>query len=198
MPALKPTDFEGVITWLGVVQTALAVLPSQAEAEVFASFAGVAGEVHGGLTRASCSRVTGQYKRGTEIRNVRQFSVLSAEELALIAADMGLAVLDPSLLGASMVISGIPDFTHLPPSSRLQAESGATLVVDMENRPCTLPAKEIEAVHPGFGKKFKPAAQDRRGVTAWVEREGILRVGARLRLHVPDQRAWDYLAQARG
>ena len=53
MPALKPTDFEGVITWLGVVQTTLGVLPSQAEAEVFASFAGVAGEVHGGVTRAS-------------------------------------------------------------------------------------------------------------------------------------------------
>ena len=198
MPALKPTDFEGVITWLGVVQTALAVLPSQAEAEVFASFAGVAGEVHGGVTRASCSRVTGQYKRGTEIRNVRQFSVLSAEELALIAADMGLAVLDPSLLGASMVISGIPDFTHLPPSSRLQAESGATLVVDMENRPCLLPAREIEAVHAGFGARFKPAAKDRRGVTAWVEREGVLRVGAKVRLHVPDQRGWDYLTQARG
>ena len=198
MPALKPTDFEGVITWLGVVQTTLGVLPSQAEAEVFASFAGVAGEVHGGLTRASCSRVTGQYKRGTEIRNVRQFSVLSAEELALIAADMALAVLDPSLLGASMVISGIPDFTHLPPSSRLQAETGATLVVDMENRPCLLPSKEIEAVHPSFGRAFKPAAKDRRGVTAWVEREGVFRIGAKVRLHVPDQRAWDYLVQARG
>ena len=198
MPALIPTKFEGVITWLGVVQTALGVLPSQSEAEVFASFAGVSGEVHGGLTRASCSRVLGQYKRGTEIRNVRQFSVLSAEELALIAQSMGLAVLDPSLLGASLVISGIPDLTHLPPSSRLQADSGATLVVDMENRPCTLPAKEIEAVHPGFGGKFKPAAKGLRGVTAWVEREGLLRVGAKVRLHVPDQRAWDYLAEARG
>ena len=198
MPALIPTKFEGVITWLGVVQTALGVLPSQPEAEVFASFAGVSGEVHGGLTRASCSRVLGQYKRGTEIRNVRQFSVLSAEEMALIAQSMGLAVLDPSLLGASLVISGIPDLTHLPPSSRLQADSGATLVVDMENRPCTLPAKEIEAVHPGFGGKFKPAAKGLRGVTAWVEREGLLRVGAKVRLHVPDQRAWDYLAEARG
>ena len=198
MPALIPTKFEGVITWLGVVQTALGVLPSQPEAEVFASFAGVSGEVHGGLTRASCSRVLGQYKRGTEIRNVRQFSVLSAEELALIAQSMGLAVLDPSLLGASLVISGIPDLTHLPPSSRLQADSGATLVVDMENRPCTLPAKEIEAVHTGFGAKFKPAAKGLRGVTAWVEREGLLRVGAKVRLHVPDQRAWDYLAEARG
>ena len=198
MPALKPTDFEGVITWLGVVRADLGVLPSQPEAEVFAGFAGVMGEVHGGLTRASCSRVLGQYKRGTEIRNVRQFSVLSAEELAQIATGMGLDELDPSLMGASLVISGIPDFTHLPPSSRLQFEGGATLVVDMENRPCTLPAKEIEAVLPGFGKKFKPAANDLRGVTAWVEREGILRIGAKVRLHVPDQRAWDYLAQARG
>jgi hypothetical protein len=197
MPALIPTEFEGVITWLGVVQT-VGVLPSKAEAEVFASFAGVAGEVHGGLTRASCSRVTGQYPRGTDIRNVRQFSVLSAEELALIAKEMGLDALDPSLLGASLVISGIPDFTHLPPSSRLQADSGATLVVDMENRPCLFPAKEIEAVHPGFGKRFKPAATDRRGVTAWVEREGVLRLSAKVRLHVPDQRAWDYLAEARG
>lgn len=198
MPALIPTEFEGVIIWIGVVQAALGVLPSQAETEVFASFAGVAGEVHGGLVRASCSRVLGQYPRGTEIRNVRQFSVLSAEELALIAEEMGLAALDPSLLGASLVISGIPDFTHLPPSSRLQFDGGATLVVDMENRPCTLPAKEIEAVHAGFGKKFKPAAKDRRGVTAWVEREGVLRLGATVRLHVPDQRAWDYLPQARG
>ena len=198
MPALIPTSFEGVIAWLGVVQAALGVLPSQPETEVFASFAGVVGEVHGGVTRASCSRVTGQYPRGTEIRNVRQFSVLSAEELALIAQAMGLAVLDPSLLGASLVISGIPDFTHLPPSSRLQFEGGATLVVDMENRPCQLPAKEIEAVHQGFGRAFRSAASDRRGVTAWVEREGVLRVGAKVRLHVPDQRAWDYLAQARG
>lgn len=69
------------------------------EVEAFAGFAGVEGEVHAGLKRPSCSRVTGQYPRGTEIRNVRQFSVLSAEELAMIARDMGLAQLDPSLLG---------------------------------------------------------------------------------------------------
>lgn len=198
MPALIPTNFEGTITWLGRVRPALAQLASTPDTEVFASFAGVEGELHAGLTRPACSRVTGQYPRDTEIRNVRQFSVLSAEELALIAKEMGLAQLDPGLLGASLVISGIPDFTHLPPSSRLQAASGATLVVDMENRPCTLPAKGIDAVHPGFGKKFKRAAGDRRGVTAWVEREGLLRVGAKVRLHVPDQRAWDYLADARG
>ncbi len=198
MPALIPTSFEGTITWLGRVIAAPAMVASQPESEIFASFAGAKGEVHGGLTRSACSRVSDQYPRGTEIRNVRQFSVLSAEELAMIAAQMGIEALDPGLLGASLVISGIPDFTHLPPSSRLQADSGATLVVDMENRPCTVPAKGIEVVYPGHGAKFKPAAKDRRGVTAWVEREGTLRVGSKIRLHVPDQRAWDYLAQARG
>lgn len=197
MPALLPTDFVGTITWLGRVRAKPAMLASVPEVEVFAGFAGVAGEVHAGLTRASCCRVTEQYPRGTVIRNVRQFSVISSEELALIAKDMGLERLEPSLLGANMVISGIPDFTHLPPSSRLQAESGASLVVDMENRPCAFPGKGIEAAYPGFGAKFKPCAKDRRGVTAWVEREGVLRLGARVRLHVPDQRAWDHLAQVR-
>ena len=153
-----------------------------------AELAGLVGDRHYGHTFASNGRYP--YPRGTEIRNTRQFSILSQEELDLIAADMGLAALDPALIGASMIIEGIPDFSHLPPSSRLQGESGATLVVDMQNRPCTLPAREIEARHPGFGKHFKPSAALRRGITAWVEREGRLCVGDRVRLHIPDQRAW--------
>ena len=110
----------------------------------------------------------------------------------MIAQAMGLAELDPALLGATMVIAGIPDFTLVPPSSRLQAEGGATLVVDMENRPCTLPARPIENRHAGFGKSFKPSAVGRRGVTAWVEAEGVLLVGAKIRLFVPDQPRWPH------
>ena len=70
-------------------------------------------------------------------------------------------------------------------------------MVDMNNRPCTLPAKPIEARHPGLGKKFKPAAQGRRGITAWVEREGTFTLGETIRLHVPDQRVWAHLEDAR-
>lgn len=190
MPALMPTDHFGTITWLGLVSDREAALASQPVDDLTASFAGPVGEAHGGLTRPSCSRVLDQYPRGTEIRNVRQFSVLSAEELALIAAEIGLATLDPALLGVTMVITGIPDLSHLPPSSRLQGDDGATLVVDMQNRPCSLPARGIESLHPGAGKLFKPAAALRRGVTAWVEREGRFRLGERVRLHVPDQRPW--------
>ena len=197
MSALKPTQFIGKITWLGVVADRDAALESASLPSLRASFAGPEGEAHGGLTRPSCSRVLGQYPRNTEIRNTRQFSILSAEDLAAIAAEMGLDALDPALVGATMVIEGIPDFSHLPPSSRLQGENGATLVVDMNNRPCTLPARPIEARHAGFGKAFKPAAKDRRGITAWVEREGSFTLGEAVRLHVPDQRAWAHLAEAR-
>lgn len=197
MSALKPTHFIGKIIWLGHVPDREAALESAARQSLRASFAGPEGEAHGGLTRPSCSRVLGQYPRNTEIRNTRQFSVLSAEDLAAIAAEMGLAALDPSLVGATMVIEGIPDFSHLPPSSRLQGENGATLVVDMNNRPCTLPARPIETRHPGFGKRFKPAANARRGITAWVEREGTFSLGEAIRLHVPDQPVWTHLDAAR-
>lgn len=197
MSALKPTQFTGRITWLGRVADRDAALESESLATLRASFAGPEGEAHGGLTRASCSRVLGQYPRDTEIRNTRQFTILSAEELAETAAAMGLAALDPALVGATMVIEGIPDLSHLPPSSRLQGENGATLVVDMNNRPCTLPARPIENRHAGFGKLYKPSAQHRRGVTAWVEREGSFTLGETIRLHIPDQRVWAHLDAAR-
>ncbi|SLN41168.1 Putative metal-sulfur cluster biosynthesis proteins YuaD [Roseovarius litorisediminis] len=194
MPALLPTEFVAKIVWLGRVADRETSLRSEPLQEVQATFAGVAGEEHAGLTRPSCSRVTSQYPRYTEIRNVRQFSVVSAEELAAIAAKIGVAEFDPAWIGASIVIEGIPDFTHVPPSSRLQTQDGTTLVVDMENRPCVLPAPVINEDAPGHGKAFKSAAKGRRGVTAWVEREGPLRVGDTLRLHVPDQRIWQHLS----
>ncbi len=190
MPALKPTDIIGEVIWVGCVRDRDASLRSEPVTEATLTYAGVPGEVHGGLTRPSCSRVTSQHPRGTEIRNVRQLSVISTEELADIAVACGLDDLDPTYAGASLVIKGIPDFTHLPPSSRLQFPDGATLVVDMKNRPCHLPAKPINADHPGAGDKFKAAAKDKRGVTAWVEREGQMRIGDPVRLHVPDQRPW--------
>lgn len=191
MPALLPTEYSCEIVYLGFVKSRAAALASAPLAEAFASYAGFEGEDHGGLTRASCVRVKDQYPQGTEIRNVRQFSIISAEETAAAAAEIGLDEVKPEWLGASIMVKGLPDFTHVPPSSRLQATSGATLVIDMENRPCMYPGKEeVEPHHPGKGKLLKTALKDRRGVTAWVEREGLLKVGDTLTLHVPDQRAW--------
>lgn len=190
MPALLPTDHVATITWLGRVPGRAAGLASVPLDVLAASFAGIEGEAHSGLTRPACVRVSAQYPAGTEIRNVRQLSILSAEEIATVAAKMGVESLDPAWLGASMVLEGISDFSHVPPSSRLQTETGATLVVDMENRPCIYPGRVIEAALPGTGAAFKAAAKGLRGVTAWVEREGMFRIGDRVRLHIPDQPAW--------
>ena len=191
MPALVPTSFTGKITYLGrVPHRDNPELVTDTLTEMALTYAGLSGEVHSGLTRPSCVRVRSQYAEGTEIRNVRQLSIVSTEELDQIAAEIGLETLDPGWLGASVAISGLPDFTHLPPSSRLQSQDGVTLTIDMQNQPCHFPGKTIEKDKPGHGKGFKAAAEGRRGVTAWVEREGTLRIGDTLTLHVPDQRAW--------
>jgi hypothetical protein len=196
MPALIPTSLTARVVWLGYqpVPVEKLVITSVPLSEMSLSFAGFDGEVHAGLTRPSCSRVLKQHPRDTEIRNVRQLCVVSAEEMAEVAATMGLEAMDRENLwawvGASLVLEGIPDLTHLPPSSRLQGPDGVTLVVDMENLPCQEPAVTIEKALPGQGKGFKPAAEGKRGVTAWVEREGVLRLGDVVTLHVPAQRAW--------
>ncbi len=191
MPALKPTQITGRIVWLGRVPdrdtSEITTLP---RIEMPLTFAGPPDEIHAGLTRPSCSRVKSQYPKGTEIRNTRQLSIVSADELSDIAETLDLDGIEPAWVGASIVVEGIPDFSHIPPSSRLQAPSGATVTIDMQNRPCLYPAMTIEAARPGHGKAFKAAAKGLRGVTAWVEREGTLKLGDVLTLHVPDQRAW--------
>lgn len=190
MPALIPTDYRAEITWLGQVPEQGSDLSAKAVSQLDLEFGGPVGERHSGVTRPSCSRVLGLWPRGTTIANVRQLSVVSAEQLERIAAVMGIEEIDPAWLGATMVVRGIPDFTYLPPSSRLQAENGMTLVVDMENRPCVLPGRVIETHFPGKGAAFKPAAKGMRGVTAWVEHTGSVKIGDQLRLFVPSQPAW--------
>ena len=158
---------------------------------VAASYEGLEGESHSGLVRASCVRVRHQYPQGTEIRNTRQISIVSVEELALIAATMGIDGLQPEWLGANLLVSGIPNFSQIPPSTRMIFDGGASLVVDLENSPCKYPGEIIERHHPGFGNRFARAAVGKRGVTAWVEREGQISCDDSIRLYIPPQRIYE-------
>ena len=88
MPALMPTSFVGKLVWLGSVKDQEKDLRSEQRENAQLAFSGMDGEFHGGLTRLACIRTVAQYPAGTEIRNVRQLSVLSKEELDAIAADM--------------------------------------------------------------------------------------------------------------
>lgn len=193
MAELRPTDFIATVAWLGRVPKKRTNIRSEPIEQAFVSYAGIEDDFHSGLTRASCVRVTAQHPKGTEIRNTRQLSILSVEELDAIAQVIGIEAMDPTTLGASIILKGIPDFTYVPPGSRLQTESGTTIVIDVENGPCNFPAREIEKDMPGHGKAFKTAARGKRGVTAWVEREGMIAIGDTLRLHVPDQPQWPHL-----
>jgi hypothetical protein len=194
MSILTPTEFTATVTWLGLVP------PDLGEDDIKAvpvemlelDWGGPLRDVHHGLTRAACVRVRRQYPEGTEIRNARQLSILSEEEMAEVAEGLGLERLAPEWLGASMVIRGIPDFTAIPPASRLIFEGGAALLADTENEPCRFPADEIERVHPGHGRAFPRIAAGRRGITASVERPGVLRLGESARLHVPRRRPWPH------
>lgn len=194
MAVLKPTGLAGRVVFLGVVPDRAASLRSEPRERLAALFEGLEGESHGGLTRASCSRVSRQYPKGTVIRNTRQISILSREEIAATGAQIGIPSIDPCWLGANIVLEGLPELTLLPPSSRLLFESGASLVVDMENAPCAFSAKEIEAEHPGHGARWGAAAHGRRGVTAWVEAEGEVVIGAIASLHCPPNRLYPPLS----
>ena len=148
------------------------------------TYAGLEGDRHAGLTMKSGVRQK-HLPKGTEIRNARQLSLVSVEECAAIAADLGLPRLDPAWLGANIVISGREGFTQLPLSSRLVFDSGAVVVIDADNLPCTHAGKAIARAVGGDGglpQRFVKAATDRRGLVGWVERPGLVRVGDGVKL----------------
>jgi MOSC domain-containing protein YiiM len=154
------------------------------------TFDGVEGDCHSGLLVKSGSDLLKLHRRGTPLRNVRHATLVSVEELAEIARRLGIPALPGDWLGANIVTAGIPDLTLLPPSTRLQFPSGATLVVDLENEPCRQVADVIRKHHPDQGLGFVKAAQHKRGLAAWVEREGKVAVGDAITLWLPPQRIY--------
>ncbi|MCU0487611.1 MAG: hypothetical protein MUE67_01515 [Anaerolineales bacterium] len=148
-------------------------LASTRQAQVKVDFSGFEGDKHRGITRASDSR-TPYYPRGTEIRNDRQVSIVSVEELQQIAEALNLPQIQPEWLGANLLLSGIPNLTALYPSTRLVFASGAVLRVEQENLPCRGPGKVIEQQtgRAGVTGLFPQAALHQRGLVASVEKPG--------------------------
>lgn len=147
---------------------------------------GIPGDRHYGYLKKAGGRDKWLYKRGTPIANHRQWSAVSAEEMALVARDMALPFIHPSWIGANLLFRGYPDFTSIPPLSRICIGPEAVLVVYGENEPCDLPMPWIEQ---GSGQKaampFSRAAKQRRGLVGWVERTGIVSAGDTARIYIP-------------
>ncbi|RYG97930.1 MAG: molybdenum cofactor sulfurase, partial [Alphaproteobacteria bacterium] len=101
------------------------------------TFDGIAGDMHGGPTRRSGGREP-WYKRGTEMRNERQLSLLAPDELAAAATSLEIPEIKPEWIGGNMLVEGIANFTHLPPRTLLFFEGGVTVKIDGDNAPCRL------------------------------------------------------------
>lgn len=152
---------------------------------------GIEADRHAGFVRASSGREP-WYRRGTPLRNDRQLSIVSAEELTTIAGRLGLPVLPAGWIGANLVVSGIPQFTQLPRGTRLVVDDGAVIQVEAPNAPCRIAGGAIarnagrEELELGFPRE----AAGLRGVVASVERAGPLAVGDRIVVKVPEQRLY--------
>ncbi len=150
---------------------------------------GVEGDLHAGLSRASDSR-TPWYKRGLPIHNTRQVSLIAAEEMAELAAALGLPEVLPAWLGANIMVQGIADFSHLPPASRIFFPDRTVLFVTEQNFPCVQPGRVLQeqfADEPGLAQRFVKAALHLRGIVALVEHPGTVSAGDAVRVAVAEQ-----------
>jgi hypothetical protein len=161
-------------------------------------FDGISGDRHGGLTRRTGGREP-WYPRGTQIRNERQLSILSADDLAEAAAAMGIPRIMPEWIGGNLVLSGIPRLTMLPPRTCLFFGGGATIRVDGLNVPCRSSGRAIARRFPESGDldlAFVRAARRLRGLVGWVEKPGVVAAGGLVDVRLPEQWVYDPAASA--
>jgi MOSC domain-containing protein YiiM len=178
----------GIVEAVLTAPDAESLLPVR-QPDIRVTFAGFDGDRHAGLKRRSGGR-TSYYPRGAEIRNSRQVSILSATELADVAAALGIPQVRPEWLGANLLLSGIPSLTLLPPGTRLFFPQEAALVVTGENFPCTDAGQAVQDQNPavhGITTRFPQVALHKRGIVAWVERPGKIAHGDSVRVEVPEQ-----------
>ena len=165
---------------------------TEAVDELTLAYEGIPGDRHSGLVRPSNSREP-WYERGTEMRNERQLSILSDDELALVAADMNIDQLKPEWIGGNVVLSGIPNLSLLPPRTLLMFEGGVTIRVDGDNGPCRIAGRSIAAQFDGredLEFSFPKVAKHRRGLVGWVEIPGVIKPGEGVTARIWEQ--WIY------
>ena len=140
---------------------------------------GIIGDKHAGFVKKADAR-NPEYKRGTLMRNDRQWSAVAPDELAEAAQVIGVDQIDPGWIGANLAFTGIPNFTLLPKGTKLVFPSGAVLVVEAETMPCSGPGRVIAEKYPDKNlapNRFPKAAMHKRGLVGVIERAGVVRVG---------------------
>ena len=104
----------------------------------------------------------------------------------MISKDMGVEGIDAGWIGANLMLEEIPNLTLLPPRTLLIFDGGVTLRVDGYRGPCRFSGGSV-AQHLGSDVEnpkdtqiafdFVKSAHMKRGLVAWVERQGSIKPG---------------------
>ena len=182
------------MTLKGTVQAVLLtqdphLLGATRHTAITADLHGLVGDKHYGMTYASDAHVQNLHPLGTEIRNDRQITIISEEEMAQVAATLNIPEIKPEWMCANLLLAGIPNLTQLPPSTRLFFSQGTVVVVYLENLPCSNVGNIIQRHYgrPGLSEQFVKAALHKRGLLACVEKAGIIAAGDSFRSEIPVQ-----------
>jgi hypothetical protein len=153
------------------------------------TFTGIVSDMHGGPTRVAGSREPA-FKRGTRLANLRQVSLVSMEELDIIASRMGIKWLDPGWLAANIATEGAGPITQIPRGTIIRFPSGASLYVSDLNSPCSAAASLIRRhgrVSEEQTSRFVPHSRGRRGLLAFVYAEGEINAGNPIEFLLPQR-----------
>jgi hypothetical protein len=164
-------------------------LSKDSQDSLAAEIGGFAGDKHQGPVREAWE---GEWEPAGSIRrNERNWSGVSLEELAHITERLELTdALTPATLGANLCVDGIPDFSLLPKGTKLVFPSGAVLLVEEYNPPCSdMGARIAECYSTRSGEQLtnqawlRPAA-GRRGVVGVIDVPGEICVGDEVEVRV--------------
>ena len=137
---------------------------------------GIVGDRHRGYIR-ECWPGDKQ-PEGSSRRNERQWSAVSTEELAEIAAGMNAAgPITPATVGANLCIEGIPQLSRLPKGTLLRFPAGTELIVEEYNPPCKDMSEIQGRLHGSSETAFSKASKLTRGIVGVVEAAGAISAG---------------------
>ncbi len=164
-------------------------LSKQPQASLKAEIGGFAGDKHQGPVRKTWE---GEWEpAGTIRRNERQWSGVSTEELDYITQRLELTEpLTPATLGANLCVAGIPEFSLLAKGTRLVFPSGAVLLVEEYNPPCSDMGAQIASKYSTRStqaltdKAWLRPASGRRGLVGVIDVPGEIRAGDEVEVRV--------------
>lgn len=157
--------------------------------QIICTLLGIEGDKHAGEFRDSSGVREREifFRPKTDVRakvmNWRQWSAVSVEEMLLLAHKYGLPETPDvakhlaQLVGANMLVSGIPLFTQLAPTSLLAFPECSWMVMS-ENLPCLGAGNQIEQFYPqARAAEFAKLAMGIRGLVGTIFEAGIVKVG---------------------